>query len=1007
VDADHAAKMTRGQDLFKKHVRPLLLQKCFKCHGGKTVESEFDLTDRDRLVRGGTLGAAVEPGNARGSLLYKLVTHTKEPHMPHNSRKLSDEAIAQLAAWIDCGAPYDGPLTGQGEAASWTHRTVPASARRHWAFLPLQHVEPPRVRNEGWIQTPIDRFILARLEAAGLTPNPAVGRRQLIRRAYFDVIGLPPTLAEVEAFVADTSPGAYERMIDRLLDSPHYGERWARHWLDLVRFAESHGFEHDYDRPSAYLYRDFVIGALNDDLPYDTFVKWQLAGDEFAPNNNQALMATGFLAAGVHSTQITKKEVEKQRYDELDDMVAIMGTSMLGLTVGCARCHDHKYDPIPQRDYYQLVATFTTTVRSEVDLDFDPAGYQKAKAAFDREHAPYEAALKKFEAEQLPVRLAAWEKSRPAHPDQGPWLTLDMAEARSEGGATFTKLDDGSLRAGGKNARFDIYTFVAHTDLTGITAVRLEALADPSLVRGGPGRAVNGNFALTDFRLTAAPKGGTAKPVPVRLRNPHATFEQKGLPIAAALADKKTSAWAIDPQFGKDHAAVFETEKGVGFPGGTTLTFTLQFKFNGGHNIGRPRLAITTARPPVALTGAGMPPKVMQILKTPSERRTAEQRAALALWYHTIDPEWRKLNQAVQDHLQKAPKPRLVKTLISTEGLPAVRLHTQGDDFSKETYFLRRGDPDQKEGVAAPGFLQVLTTAADPAKRWQFQPPKGWRTSYRRRALAEWLTDVDQGAGRLLARVLVNRLWQHHLGRGLVSTPSNFGLRGEPPSHPELLDWLATELIRNGWHLKPIHKMILASAVYAQSSHYDPAKGRIDPDNRLCWHRPPHRLEAEVIRDSLLAVSGELDPKMFGPGTLDPGSKRRSIYFTVKRSKLIPMMQVFDAPDALGGVGERPTSTVAPQALYLMNNPNMRAYARSFARRIVPDAMVPLESAVQSAYRIALARTPTADELADALTFVGEQTRTYQSEGKGDGREQALADFCQVLMALNEFVYVD
>jgi hypothetical protein len=1005
VDKDHAAKMARGLEIFKKHVRPVLAGKCLRCHGGKKTESDLDLSVREKLLKGGESGPAILPGKARESLLYKLVAHVKEPHMPFERDKLPAPAIAHIAAWIDNGAPYDGSLLGRKtEGPSWTEKVVADDARRFWSFQPLRRAEPPRVKDAAWPRTPLDRFILAKLEDAGLSPNPEAAKRQLIRRAYFDLIGLPPTPAEVEAFVKDGAPDAYEKLLDRLLSSPHHGERWARHWLDVARFAESHGFEHDYDRPSAYHYRDFVIQALNEDLPYNKFIQWQLAGDEYAPGNNLALKATGFLAAGVHSTQITKNEVEKHRYDEMDDMLATIGTSMLGLTVGCARCHDHKFDPIPQRDYYRLLSTFTTTVRSEIDLDLDPAGYQERKKAFDREHAPFVAALKKFETEQLPARLAEWEKSPAARPERYKWVILDMVSYRSQGGATFTKLEDGSLRAGGQNPPLEAYRFVAHTDLTGITAVRLEALADPSLVRGGPGRAANGNFALSDFRLSIAPKGGKGKPIAVRLRNPRATFEQKGLPVKAAIDNDRKSAWAIDPQFGKDHAAVFETETPIGSRGGTVLNFMLAFMNNTGHSIGRPRLAVTTARAPVDLAGPALFPEVLAALKTPAARRTAPQKAALLKWYRTIDPEWKKLNQQLQDHLKKAPKPALVKALISSEGLPAVRLHTQGGDFLNETNFLNRGDPTQKVGVARQSFLQVLMNGTQKEKRWQTPPPKGWRTSYRRRALADWLTDTEHGAGQLLARVIVNRLWQHHLGRGIVATPSDFGHRGERPTHPELLDWLAARLIDNGWRLKPIHKLIMTSAVYRQSSQIDEDKERLDRGNRLFWRRPSHRLEAEIIRDSLLAVGGVLDTRMYGPGTLDQGSKRRSIYFTVKRSKLVPMMQVFDAPEALSSVGERPTSTIAPQALLLLNNPQVRAYARDFGRRIVRTT---LEDAVKAGYLTALARPPSAEELADSVSFVKDQLASYQADRKDNAQELALADFCQVLMCLNEFVYID
>ncbi|MBI3410116.1 MAG: PSD1 domain-containing protein [Planctomycetes bacterium] len=1006
LSPDHAVKMAKGIDLFKRHVRPILADKCLRCHGSKAVESELDLSDRDGLLKGGVKGPAIVAGKSKDSLLIKLISHAAEPHMPKGRDKLPAEAIALISQWIDHGAPYDNPLVAAKlKKPSWTERVLPGESKRFWSFEPLAKLAPPRVKNVGWCRTPVDGFILAQLEDAGIQPNPQSDKHLLIRRAYFDLVGLPPPPEEVEAYLKDSSPDAYGKLIDRLLAGPHYGERLARHWLDLARFAESHGFEHDYDRPSSYHYRDFVIEALNLDLPFDTFVKWQIAGDEYEPNNNLALKATGFLAAGVHSTQITKNEVEKHRYDEMDDKLATIGTAMLGLTVGCARCHDHKFDPIPQRDYYRLLSTFTTTVRSEIELNLDPVGYANAKAAFDREHEPFLDALKKFEETELPMRWAEWEKAGNGGATV-PWEVVELSKFESKEGAKLTLQSDGSLLASGKNAKFDTYTLVAKTKLRNITSVRLEALTHPSMSKGGPGRAGNGNFALSDFKLTTAPTGQGADapgtPVSVVLRKPRATFEQKGLPIAAAIDTDAKSAWAVDPQFGKDHAAAFETDP-FGFDGGTVLTFTLHFNNNDSHNLGRPRLAISSGESP-DLLAPGMPPKIRAVLVTPSEKRNAEQTAALLGWFKTTDSEWRELNRKREEHLIKAPKPLTSKCLIATEGLPAIRLHTQGDDFLPETHFLRRGDPDNKEGVATQSFLQVLMPGSDSEKRWRSQPPTGSRTSYRRRAMAEWLTDNDNGAGQLLARVIVNRLWQHHMGRGIVATPSDFGVRGERPTHPELLDYLAGELIQGGWKLKPIHKLIMTSAVYQQSSALDEARAKVDRDNKLFWRRPSRRLEAEVIRDTLLAVSGSLDPKMYGPGTLDEASKRRSIYFTVKRSKLMPMMVIFDAPEALSGMAERPTTTIAPQALHLLNNPQVRQTAKDFARRIAPDSKSNLEDAVRMGYRIAVARNPTREEMEDSLEFVNRQMATYPGD---DRRQLALADLCQVLMCLNEFVYVD
>jgi hypothetical protein len=996
LDPEHAAKMAKGVALFKQHVKPILVQSCLRCHGGKAVESDLDLSTRDSLLKGGRHGPVVSPGKSADSLLVKLITHQREPHMPKVGDKLSDAAVTHIRSWIDLGAPYDEALvTVKAAKKPWTERVLTDDARHFWSFEPLAKAAPPMLTDNGWCKTSVDRFIFAKLRAAGLTPSPTVDRHVLIRRAYFDLVGLPPSPEEVDAFLKDDAPDAFAKLVDRLLASPRHGERWARHWLDLARFAESHGFEHDYDRPSAYHYRDFVIEALNRDLPFDTFAKWQIAGDEFAPDNPLALKATGFLAAGVHSTQITKAEVEKHRYDEMDDKLGTLTTAFLGLTVGCARCHDHKYDPIPQRDYYRMLATFTTTVRSEIDLNLDPDGYRKAKATFDREHAPYDEALRRFEAEELPKRLAAWERQPPR---EFAWQVLEPQKVQSKEGATLTVEPDGTILVTGKNAKFDTYTIAATTRLPKIIAIRLEALAHPSLVKGGPGRAKNGNFALSDFRVEVGMPQAPARAL--KLVTARATFEQSGLPVKAALDNDAKSAWAIDPQFGKDHAAVFELAEP---DTGTQLVFTLKFANNDGHNLGRFRLSVSAMKD-ADLTAPGITANVRDALAVAAESRPAAPRAIVLAWYRTIDPEWRALNAKREAHLVKAPKPPTAKCLIATEGLPAVRLHTQGEDFFPETYFLRRGDPDNKEGAASQGFLQVLMPGPEAAKRWQSPPPAGWRTSYRRRALAQWLTDTEHGAGHLLARVIVNRLWQHHMGRGIVATPSDFGTRGERPTHPELLDYLAGELIKGGWRLHPIHKLIMTSAVYKQGSRVDAAKVKLDRDNKLWWRHLPRRLEAETIRDSLLAVSGQLDEKMYGPGTLDEKSRRRSIYFTVKRSKLMPMMVIFDAPEALTGMAERPTTTIAPQALHLLNSPQVREFARALAQRVAPSAETPLEDAVRRAYRSALARDPSPAELRDGLDFLAGQMASYPPDRR---RQAALADFCQVLMCLNEFVYVD
>ena len=1012
--------MEQAQQLFDNSVRGLLIKQCGECHTGESVEGEFDLGTREALLKGGAAGSAILPGNADGSLLMQLVRHQKKPHMPQDAPALSETQVADLARWINAGAPYTKPLVDPATAVpAWTQKQIPAEAKQHWAFQRLQTVEPPATEIPGWSTGAIDRFLAARLTAAGITPNPPADRRVFIRRVSLDLIGLPPEPKEVAEFLSDPDPKAEEKLVDRLLSRPQYGERWARFWLDLARFAESHGYEHDYDRPTAYHYRDFVIQAFNQDLPFDTFVKWQLAGDEYAPDNRLALMATGYLAAGVHSTQITKNEVEKHRYDELDDILATTGTAMLGLTVGCARCHDHKFDTIPQRDYYRLLSAFTTTVRSEVELDFDPEGYAQQKQAYDAAHQPFVDALAAFERDQLPKNFAAWEAERakkapqpsdlPASTENG-WLILSPTKAEAKG-AQFERLGDGSLLAVGPKIDHDKYTFQCETTLVDLKTLRLELLPDPSLVKNGPGRAENGNFALSVLTVTAAPKNEPAAAKPVSLKNARATFEQKGLPVAAAIDGDANSAWAVDPEFGKPHAAAFDFEQPVGFPAGTVLTIEMQFNNNVRHSIGRPRISVTRAAAAPALLAEAWPAGVLEALTTAADKRTPEQVRLLLDWYRLQDADWQKLNRAAAEHAQTAPKRKLEKVLISSEGLPAVRLHTQGQDFLDQTHFLRRGDVALKDGIASTGYLQLLVNAPSESV-WTQTPPAGWRTSYRRKALAKWITDPERGAGGLLARVIVNRLWQKHFGQGLVRTASDFGVKGDTPSHPELLDWLASDLIRQGWKLKPLHRQIVLSAAYRQSSLVDPKKLAVDPDNRLIWRRPRRRLDAEAIRDSLLSVSGLLDTRMYGPGTLDNNQRRRGIYFTVKRSQLVPMLQIFDCPDALQGVPDRPATTVAPQALFLLNGPLVREAAGGLSRRAAELAGMgvsgtDLSPRIQAAYELTLGRAATSQELQEAKEFLAQQAASYQSLTPAEQQQAAWRDFCQVLLCLNEFVYVE
>ena len=1030
--ARHARRMAEGIEVFKQEVRPLLAERCLPCHGGGQTMGSFDLSSRESLVDSGKIGET-----AATSRLLKLIRHEEKPHMPFQQAKLPDESVDKIARWVDLGAPYDKPLADK-PAAGDGPLEITDEHREFWSFRPLARNTPPAVRGQDWPRTPIDHFILEKLASKGLTPNPVAGRGTLIRRAYLDLLGLPPSPGEVDAFLNDPSPSAYENLIDRLLASQHYGERWARHWIDIARFAESQGFEEDHDRPYAYHYRDFLIKALNQDMPYDQFIGWQLAGDELAPGNPLALMATGFLGGGAFPTQITEHEFEIVRYDELDDMIATMGTTMLGLTVGCARCHDHKYDPIPTRDYYRLASAFGRAVRTEIAYDPDPQGYRLAKASWEKEHQALIAARSRYEHGQLAKPFSRWLQDQGLQdgaPRRGaeriaanPWQVLDLSSYESKNGANFEKLPDGSILAGGPNPNSDDYTLTADVFTEGITSLRVEALAHPSLPSNGPGRSHSGQFRLGIVKVEIQPLGDEkSEPVAAELTSVRATSElEPGRSAQAALVNSVKLGWSPNLEAtGKDHAAAFEFKEPIGFEGGTRLTITLRFGHNSQHALGRPRLSISTAKQPPLAVGSGVPQAVVEGLATLAQGRpdalSEKHRASLLRWFARSDTHWRRLDDAVQTHAAAKPISLKTRMQVTAEGFPTPS-HNANEKgykhFHEETYLLHRGDLSQKREPVEAGFLRVLMPGGNDETYWRASPveaaghgrqtlespEQGWgKTTLSRASLANWMTDSGHGAGALLARVIVNRLWHHHFDRGIVATPSDFGVQGDRPTHPELLDWMAQDLIAHGWRLKRLHKLIMTSAVFTQGATYDAGKAEADVNNLYRWRWTPRRLEAEAVRDSLLSVAGELDDRMYGPGSIRQDMRRRSVYFFIKRTELIPMMMLFDWPEHLVGIGRRPSTTIAPQALMFLNSPQARRYAESFAGRLEG-----LEGprAIHQAYRIAFGRPPNEGELADGKKFLATQRQSYTMEGKTNADALALTDYCQTLLSLNEFLYI-
>ena len=958
-----------GLDFFEAKIRPVLVRRCYECHSAKAAAAKalkggLQVDTRDGIRQGGETGPAMIPGQPEKSLLIAALKYDGLEMPPQ--AKLPASIVADFEKWISLGAP--DPRDGKSVAMA---ETDIVSGREHWAFQPLAQPAPPQPTDANWIRSDLDRFIRVRQESAGVVPNKLAQPLTLLRRLHFDLLGLPPSPAEVDQFTSDAEQDfeeAYRSAVDRLLASQHYGERWGRHWLDLVRFAESNGYAFDQDRANAFQYRDFVIRALNRDMPYDQFVRLQLAGDLLAEKNAQsnsqarealdAIAATGFLVAGPFTTQQTQKERERSRYEQLDDIVHTLGTSLLGLTVGCARCHSHKYDPLPQSDYYRFVSCFKEVGFGDTGINLQTEEFQAAKGKYDAAHAPLTAAQQKWEQERLPDRFAAWLAERPDQPPApqlGAWHRAGPFTA-----ADFNKAYDQDF---GPEKSVDLkQTF---------NEGKVGWQAQPDWVDGKVHNTLTGdNAANYLFRVVDSP--GPLK-------------------LALSLgADDAIKAWVNGVQV--------LAKKTMG--GAKADQHKLDISLQLGRN--EILLKIVNAGGPSGFyfrLADGLPPKeVVAALKLPTEKWDDKQTTAVRNWYRTIDDQWVPLNTAVTDHQKSEPKPQLTQAY-------SARVKGTTYQFGNDTfkvYFLARGNADNKQGEAPAGFLQVLTPAEGREQQWLNRDKT---TVPPRIAAARWLTDADHGAGQLLARVIVNRLWHFHFGRGIVSTPSDFGTRGERPTHPLLLDWLAGELIRGGWKLKPIHRLILTSQTWMQASEHSPTGQQRDPENRLWWRRGARRLDAELIRDALLEVSGRLDRTMFGKGSLDQKATRRSVYLTVKRGQLIPILQLFDAPDSMQSVGQRNQSTVAPQALAMLNSAFVRELAGQFAKRIRPDAKTPLEAAVVSGFRVALARHPTSSEQQAMLAFV--QHQIASRSGQADAEELAVRDFCQLLYCCNEFIYVD
>jgi hypothetical protein len=812
---------------FEREVRPLLVEHCYSCHGPAKQKGSLRLDSLEAIIKGGETGPSVVPGKPQESLLVEAVNYGG-PEMPP-SGKLEPEKIAVLTRWVSLGAPWPRPnkdIEPHGRSVGTGPSSLPAGPDKP----PLWSLQPPRSSSDSWKtgtvvpapgepwsdwgKTPIDGFILARLLEHGLTPAAEADRRTLVRRVAFDLTGLPPSPDEIDAFLADDHPDAYERLVDRLLASPRYGQRWGRHWLDVVRYAESDGYRQDAYRPAAWRYRDYVVRSLNADKPYDRFLTEQLAGDELDPDDLELRVATGFLRLGTY--EFNQRNVGAQWADILNDLTDVTGEAILGLSFGCARCHDHKFDPILQKDYYRLQAFFAPLLPRD-DLPLATAEQQASAAS----------------------RQAAWEAT--------------TAEIRREIAA---------------------------------------------LEQSHRERAALGAFA----------------------------------------------------------------------------------KFQ---------------------------PEIQAVLKKPTPERTPLEVQLAALALRQVDLE--RDREPVLKGKEQARRNELGRRLkefdaLKPAALPEVMTATDVGPVAPATEI----PGNRRAGAIEPGFLSALDPA--PARVDPLPAPRAARSTGRRLALARWICRADHP---LTTRVIVNRVWQQHFGKGLVATSSDFGRLGEAPSHPELLDWLARRFVADGWRLKPLHRLIVTSAAYRQTaerteSEVETAR-RIDPENRLLWKREVRRLDAEEIRDALLAVSGELEPTVGGP-PVDTGQPRRAIETKVIRNSRDPLLDVFDAPDGYSSSGRRITTTTATQALLLINGGWALDRARKLAGRLERSSVInssdPRDARIALAFRLVYGRPPSAEERAEAAAFLDDQSHRIRTPA-GHHDQEALVDFCHALVNSNEFLYVD
>ena len=981
------AAPSSGSD-FERDVGPVFLEHCVSCHGPERQESLLRLDSYSQALRGGLSGEVILPGRSGESPLIQHLTGQAKPRMPHKKPALDATLVARIAAWIDAGA------TGQGGALA------AAGPATHWSYRKPSRPELPAVRDNAWPKSPLDAFVLARLEKEGLAPSPEASRETLVRRLSLDLIGLPPTPAEIDAFLNDPSPGAYATVVERLLASPRYGERWARPWLDLARYADTNGYEKD-QRRTAWKYRDWVIDAFNRDVPFRDFTIEQLAGDMLKDASVAQRIATGFH----RNTQLNQEggiDVEEQRFETLVDRAATTGTVWLGSTIGCAQCHNHKFDPISQKDYYRFLAFFDNGEYGvhgmdgeeivdrwihEPELELATPAEAEHREALRREAKALRAEIA---SRDLDTEIAAFEReiagSAPA------FTPLRPRSFKAASGATAETLADRSLRVSGKAEENDSYTLILRAPLSEITAFRLEALPDASLPRQGPGRSKSGTFVVTSFSLSA---GGRRLP----LARAAADYNENGRSAALVLDAHAKTGWGVtdEAEAGRTHFLVVVPRRPL--PAATTartLRLTLEFQSGGSEpvSLGRFRVSATTARRPFA--GLPVPEEVQKLVSTPASERSAEQQQALRKWFRplarSLDPARERI-RAIDVELDEM---KIVTALVMQERAgferPSTLLRNKGSFMN----------PGERVFAALPAVFGTIPDE-QPANRL---------------GLARWLVSDDNP---LTARVTVNRLWETLFGRGLVATVEDFGTQGEPPTHPELLDWLAVEFMERGWSQKAILREIVSSATYRQSSAASASLHERDPDNRFLARGARYRIEAEMVRDVALAAAGLLSPKLGGPSVYPPQPEgvwnvpysemqwetssgedlyRRSLYTFYRRSSPYPSLVGFDAPSREQCTVRRVRTNTPLQALTTLNDPVFMEAAHALARRMANEGGSEPRSRIAHGYRLCTAERPSpADLQALEALYAREQARVPIDPASADAA--ALTTVASVLLNLD------